>query len=200
MDAQRAYSDFIYHTAWYEFEFMPWIRKTWNASNSNGSSWLRKWERTLFFTLEFSFKAGYAQLIGLAAKANYEEPVTDIFLLVSTKDPVTQTNDIKVIKEQDHKKLLGISRWGAFTKSIIELSNKDIQILEIGGNNEIVVSVLLNKVQQIDFKNMELLYESAVVTNDDLKRLVCLLPVNELLPFVRYAKNNAIELEHVFDY
>ena len=25
--AQRAYSDFIYDKAWYEFKFMPWVKK-----------------------------------------------------------------------------------------------------------------------------------------------------------------------------
>jgi len=200
IDAQRAYSDFIYHSAWYEFEFMPWITKVWKAWDSNGASWLRKWERTLFFTFEYSFKAGYAQLIEWAAKASYEEPVTDIYLLVSTDETIAPTDDIKVIKDQNNKKLIGITRWGAFTRAILELCDKDIQIHEIGGNDEIVVSVLLDKSRQMDFKNMAVLYESAVVTDEDLTRFVCLLPVNELLPFVCYANSNSIEVEHVFDY
>ncbi|HKZ36501.1 MAG TPA: FAD-dependent oxidoreductase, partial [Chryseolinea sp.] len=60
IEAQRAYSNFIYDVAWYEFEFMPWVKKVWGVSNTAESNWLRKIERTLFFTLEFTFKAGYA--------------------------------------------------------------------------------------------------------------------------------------------
>lgn len=200
IDAQRAYSDFIYHTAWYEFEFMPWIGKVWKASESNESSWLRKWERTLFFTFEYSFKAGYAQLIEWAAQASYEEPVTDIYLLISTDETITPTKDIKIIKEQDNQKILAITRWGAFTNTILDLCEQNIQIQDIGGNDEIVVSVLLDKTQQLDFKDLKLLYESAVVTDSDISRLVCLVHVKDLLPLLHYAKNNSIEVEHVFDY
>ena len=198
--AQRAYSDFIYHTAWYEFEFMPWIKKVWETSDASNASWLRKWERTLFFTLEYSFKASYAYIIEWAAKASYEEPVMDIYVLLSSNEPIQQSADIKLIKELDNQKLIGITRWGAFTKSIVALSDSDIEIHEIGGNDEVVVSVLMPADQELHYNKMELLYESKVVTDARTSRLVCLLSVNELLPFVKYAKNNAIEVEHVFDY
>ena len=200
MKAQRAYSEFIYHTAWYEFEFIPWIYKVWKTTGTNNASWLRTWERTLFFTIEFSFKALYAQLIEWAAKMSYEEPVSDIYLIVSSKDSFSSTENLKIIKEQGAKKLLGITRWGAFTKTILELSDKDLVIDEIGGNDEIVVSVLMNKAEEIDFKNSELLYKSSVVTDDKIKRMVYLINVNQLLPFVQNAKNKTIEVEHIFDY
>ena len=199
-DAHRAYSDFIYHTAWYEFEFIPWIGKVWKASESNDANWLRKWERTLFFTVEFSFKAGYAQLIEWAANASYEEPITNIYLLISTEETITPTKYLKIIKEQDNKKWISITRWGVFTKSILELSDTDLVIHEIGGNDEIVVSILIDKTQQMDFKNMKTLYSSSVVTNNEINRLICIVHVNDLLPFVRYAKNNSIDVEHIFDY
>ncbi len=200
IDAQRAYSDFIYHTAWYEFEFLPWIGKVWKASSTRDASWLRKWERTLFFTFEYVFKAGYAQLIEWAAEASYEEPVTNIYLMVSTEENMAISDEIKVINEQGSKKLIGITRWGAFTNTILDLCEKEITIHEIGGNDEIVVSILMDKSQQLNFKNIEPLYESKVVTSDHLMRLVCILPVNELLPFIRHAGRNSIEVEHVFDY
>jgi FAD/FMN-containing dehydrogenase len=68
--AQRAYSDFIYDKAWYEFKFLPWVTKVWTVSNSAESNWFRKVERKLFFTTEFIFKAGYAKLIEWGAKAS----------------------------------------------------------------------------------------------------------------------------------
>ena len=198
--AQRAYSDFIYHTAWYEFQFLPWIKKVWTVSNTAESSWLRKIERTLFFTVEFSFKAAYAQLIEWAAKASYEEPVTSIYLLANTEDVIQQTPDIKIISEQEDKKIIGVTRWGAFTESLVKLSDEDIDILEIGGNDEIVVSVLMNDAQNIAFNGTQVLYESRVVTNKDRKRAVCMMPVNSLLLFINYATSEGYEVEHIFDY
>jgi len=200
IEAQRAYSNFIYNTAWYEFKFMPWIGKVWKASDNNDASWLREWERTLFFTVEFSFKAFYAQLIGLAAESSYEEPTTDIYLLVSSEKELEGINNVTVIKHQNDKKIIAIPRWGTFTETILKLSDQNIDVIEIGGNDEIVVSYLMNKGTHHKFDNLEVLYSSDVVTNINKIRLVAMLPVNNLLPFVHYTKNNSIELEHVFDY
>src|SRR5258706_10607203 len=199
IDAQRAYSDFIYDKAWYEFEFMPWVQKVWSVSNKAESNWLRKTERTLFFTLEFTFKAGYAKLIEWAAKASYEEPVTSIYLVVSTTDSLQGYPGIKVLYEQGDKKLVGITRWGVFTKTILEIADKNIDINEIGGNDEIVISVLTDN-NQTNFTDDELLYESNIVSKTDHKRRVYLLPVSRLLRFVKEAKHEGIEIEHIFDY
>jgi hypothetical protein len=211
IDAQRAYSEFIYDKAWYEFRFMPWVKKVWSVSNTAESNWLRKIERTLFFTLEFSFKAGYAKLIGWGAQASYEEPVTEIYLLTSALRPLRQAqaqalNDsinaipnLKVIHEEGDKKIISITRWGAFTNTILEIADNHLEIVEIGGNDEIVVSVLTDKKGERIFTD-ELLYESRVVTQPDRSRQVYLLKVERLLPFVTEAKQRGVELEHVFDY
>jgi len=200
VEAQRAYSDFIYHTAWYEFEFMPWIKKVWATSNTAESNWLRKVERKLFFTLEFVFKAFYAQLITWGAQASYEAPVTDIYMLVSSKQAIAPSKNIKVLTTQDSMQIIGIQRWGAFTTTMLDLCEKEIEIKEIGGNTEIVVSVLIDKNKELIFPNASFLYESKVVTDNTIKRLVYILPVNELCYFIKDLKNKNIELEHIYDY
>jgi FAD/FMN-containing dehydrogenase len=200
IEAQRAYSDFVYHTAWYEFKFFPWVKKIFNTTDTSPCSFLRKWERTFFFTAEFSFKALYALLIEKAAKASYEAPVPDIYILVETNDAIQESKNLKIVKEQGDKKVIAVTRWGAFTETLQEIAEKDISIKEIGGNDEIAVSVVLKKNQQLSFSNAQVLYESEIVTDESLKRLVCLLPVNELLKFIRYAKSDKIFVEHLYDY
>jgi FAD/FMN-containing dehydrogenase len=200
IEAQRAYSNFIYDKAWYEFEFMPWVKKVWSISNSANSNWFRKMERTLFFTLEFTFKAGYANLIEWAAKASYEEPVSEIYLLISTADSLQTSEHLKIIERQKDKKIIGIKRWGAFTKTILEIADKEIDILEIGGNDEILVSVLMDKNQKNIFTHDELLYESTVVSKPDRNRKVYLLPASRLLSFIKESKQQGVEVEHIFDY
>lgn len=197
-EAQRAYSNFIYDKAWYEFEFMPWVKKIWNISNTAESNWFRKMERTLFFTCEFTFKAGYAKLIEWAAKSSYETPVTEIYLLITTQDTLSTSQDLKILYEQGKKKLISITRWGVFTKTILNLA-ENVDIKEIGGNDEIVVSVLLPDSKN-GFSNDKLLYTSRVVTEDNIERQVYLLPVGRLLSFVNEAKATGVEIEHIFDY
>ena len=200
VQAHRAYSDFIYDIAWYEFEFMPWVKKVWTESNHADSNWLRKMERKLFFTVEFTFKAAYAKLIEWGAKASYEEPVTEIYLLASTIDSLNNYPDLKIIHTQGDQKIIGITRWGAFTKTVLEIANMDINILEIGGNDEIIVSVVNDKNESGIFPNDDLVYTSNVVTKSDRERRVYLLPVARLLPFIKAAKEKGVEVEHIFDY
>jgi FAD/FMN-containing dehydrogenase len=198
IQANRAYSELIYDKAWYEFDFLPWVGKVWAVSNTADSNWLRKMERTAFFTIEFSFKASYATLIGWAAKASYEEPVTSIYLVVSAPDSL-QTVGLNIVLKRDEKMLISIPRWGEFTKEIIRLADSDLAVHEIAGNDEIVVSVLAPGGAGLP-AGAELLYTSDVVTNSDSKRYVYWLPVDKLLPFIRETRNNGFEVEHVFDY
>ena len=198
--AQRAYSDFIYHTAWYEFKFLPWIGKVWSTSNTKESNWMRKVERKILFTFEFLFKAGYAQLIEWGAQASYEEPVTDIYLLVSSTEKIMASKDAKLIKQQDDKMIIAVTRWGAFTTSMHNLADKDITIHEIAGNDEILVSVLAPNEFNLQSNTIQTLYESNIVTDDKNKRLVCFMSVTELLPFISDMKAKGIKVEHIFDY
>lgn len=202
VQAQRAYSDFIYHTAWYEFKFLPWIKEVWKADNQEDSNWLRKVERKVLFTFEFLFKAGYAQLIEWAAQASYEAPVTDIYMLVSTDRAFEPVGDIKLMQEDTlGNKIVSVPRWGPFTTNIIELAKQhDIDIKEIGGNDEILVSILTPTSYSLNLDGVQHLYQSSVVTNDSVSRQVCLMPVSKLLPFIRQVVADGNEVEHVFDY
>lgn len=200
IEAQRAYSNFIYQTAWYEFKFLPWIKKVWNASDSANCSVIRKWERTLFFTFEFSFKAFYAQLIQWAANSSYEAPISNIYLVVSNNDSLLENNNFKILKKEGDKMIISITRWGVFTEVLKKLSNQNITIHEISGNDEIAISVIMNQSQRVTYKNVKKLYESRIVSNNKLKRNIYLLPVNEILPFIRQAKNKNVTIEHVYDY
>ena len=200
IEAQRAYSNFIYQTAWYEFKFLPWIKKVWNASDDTDCSVIRKWERTLFFTFEFTFKAFYAQLIQWVANSSYETPTTKIYLIVSNDDTIKENNDLKIIKKEDDKMIISITRWGVFTEELKKLSNKNIKIYEISGNDEIAVSLIMDKSKMLTNAKTELLYESAIVSNNNLKRNLYLLHVNELLSVLKDAKNKNITIEHVYDY
>ncbi|MEN8304635.1 MAG: D-arabinono-1,4-lactone oxidase, partial [Campylobacterota bacterium] len=201
IEANRAYSDFVYHTAFYEFSFWSWVKKVWaSEEEKEGYSSLRKWERTLFFTLEFSFKALYSQLLTQATKATYEEPVKKIYLWVQSTEAINEHKDLKMIKQQGDKYLLAITRWGAFTKTLLTLPSDTMQIESISGNDNIAVSVLMPKEQSLEKAYSHHLYDSTIVTNTHLKREVNLMPVDKVLDYIAACRKNDIEVEHVYDY
>ncbi|KAF2508581.1 FAD-binding protein [Flavobacterium zhairuonense] len=200
IEAQRAYSDFIYQTAWYEFKFMPWIKKVWTAPENSEHSILRKWERTFIFTLEFSFKAFYSKLIEWGAKSSYETPSNLIYLIVSNVDSIKENPNLKIVKRDGDKMIISVTRWEIFTQEMMKLSNQEVKIYEISGNDEIVVSAIESQFNKPNLKEVKLLYQSKIVTNDSLKRSVYILPVEKLLEFIKDSKKNKLTIEHVYDY
>ncbi|SHL86397.1 FAD-binding oxidoreductase [Flavobacterium saccharophilum] len=201
IEAQKAYSDFVYQTAWYEFEFLSWVKKVWSASDNSDCSTLRKWERTMLFTMEFSFKAFYSKLIEWGAKSSYETPSNLIYLIVSNTDTITESKDLKIIKKGNgDKMIITVTRWAIFTTEMKKLANQDVKIYEISGNDEIAVSTIMKKSQDLNLDGGKLLYQSSIVTDDHLKRNVCFIPVEQLLPFIKKAESENVTIEHVYDY
>ena len=200
-NAHIAYSDFIYNTAFYEFKFFPWVKKVWKEEEYNkGYSSIRKWERVIFFTLEFSFKALYSSLIEIATKATYDEPNKNIYLELLSKNIIKEQNDLKIIKNINDNYIISIPRWGKFTNQLISLSKQDITIKNIAGNKRIVISLITNVNKNINFKNVKYLYHSDVVTDLKLKRLVYMVEVKDLINFMKYLENQNIKVEHIYDY
>ena len=78
--ASRAYSDLIFDKAWYEFDFLSWVGRMWREPALIGPNMIRKYERKLFFTLEFGIKALYAKLIGFGAQTAYAPSEERIYL------------------------------------------------------------------------------------------------------------------------
>ena len=61
--ANRAYSDLIFDRAWYEFDFWSWVVRIWQEPALVGSDMIRKYERKLFFTVEYGIKTLYANTL-----------------------------------------------------------------------------------------------------------------------------------------
>ena len=197
--AQRAYADFVFNTAWYEFNFLQWIGKVWGATENGKGSFIRSWERTIFFTLEFTFKAIYGQLIEWAAKASYETPVTDIYLTISTEEEMPIVDGVKVIAQENDQYIIAIKRWGEFTETIVPLCKKKISILDISGNDEIVISVIGTSEQLSSKRGVDLLYTSEFVISDK-KRLVYKVNVAQLPSMINSCTAKGLEVEHIYDY
>ncbi|MNR31766.1 hypothetical protein D3C85_1492990 [compost metagenome] len=96
--------------------------------------------------------------------------------------------------------IIAVTRWAIFTTEMKKLANQDVKIYEISGNDEIAVSTIMKKSQDLNLDGIKLLYQSSVVTDDGLKRNVYFLPVEQLLPFIKKAKSENITVEHVYDY
>ena len=122
------------------------------------------------------------------------------YLIVSNVDSVKENKNLKIIKRDGNKMIIAITRWASFTTEIIKLSNQDLKIYEISGNDEISVSTITRNQQEIYSSDIKFLYQSKIVTNDSLKRNLYFLPVGKLLPFIKNVIRTKGKVEHVYDY
>ncbi len=200
--AQRAYSDLIYDKAWYEFSFLHWVKKIWLDTPFFEKNFTRKFERKLLFTAEFTFKAGYASLIGWASHTAYTP--SDSFIYSTATVPEQSTAlpaTVKVIARKNEKTILAIPRWGGFTRDIPNLANAGIDFKDIAGNSRIALSIIGPASQSFVVASGHKLFNSSLVSRPDLQRQVWIVPVNKLGSTLReIQQQKAMTLEHIYDY
>lgn len=197
IEANKAYSGFIYNYVWYEFNFTDWITKIWDVNNDNSEELIRRFERKMFFTLEFFVKSIYAKLIKYGAEVNYGESDNYIYLNAISNEDIFETENLKVVLKENDNYILKIKKWGFFTEELLKFKNS-IKIVDISGNDEIAISYVSNKA--INYKNAKLLYKSDIVTNDRSYRYVYKIETDELVEYINYCKENNIKIEHIYDY
>ena len=200
--ANRAYSDLIFDRAWYEFDFWSWVVRIWKEPALFGSNMIRKYERKLFFTVEYGFKALYAKLIGFGAKTAYEQGDGVIYMTADFEEAAefAGIGSAGVIAVYEDAYLLSVPRWGEFTKTISQLVAGGFDFRDISGNAKISASVVVNSETSFETDYADLLFRSKLVSNPDLTRLVMLVPVQNLREFTIEVRGKGYELEHIYDY
>lgn len=201
-NAHNAYSELIFHEAWYEFDFATWLKKIWIEPEFFGDNFIRKFERKLFFTLEFGFKELYAGVIKYAAKSAYDESDGKIYLTLQS-EMTLQPEQIYPGKElaTDGKEyLLSVPRWGGFTDLIPKLANLDVTFGDISGNDRIALSFLTDEVDPFKPTFGTYLFDSQLVSSDKVKRVIYLVKVSDLTLLLIELKQNGYSVEHIYDY
>ena len=199
--AHRAYSDLIFELAWYEFDFGSWIGRIWSETGFFGSNFIRKLERKLSFTLEFGVKAGYAKLIGWASKTAYGEKDTLIYLTATGKDGLAALPaPARIVQSDGPLHLISIPRWGPFTETLPRLAEAGLDFKDISGNTEIAISIIGEAGGTPPAQYATTLFESRVLSSDNLTRHVVRAAVQDLGDFLRELAQSDARLEHIYDY
>lgn len=199
--AQRAYANFIFNTAWYEFDFGGWIGTMWRDTSFFGEHFLRKLERRLFFTLEFSIKSVYAKLIGFASHTTYGINHDRIYMTVETPtDAAPLPEGVVAHASNDREQIVSSLRWGPFTEAAVKLADAGYEFKDISGNRRIVISAVGPADTELMTDGAVDLFESRLVSNDKLERHVLLVEAGRLSRVLQQLKASGVRLEHIYDY
>ncbi len=194
----RDFSNFLQQTPWYDYDFHTATTNLWNAPMRTA---LRGWERRLALGGEWKAKAAYAVLI--ADASNAAGPVVSRIRLVVTDidvNGVSQIEGVSIIEERANDIIIEANRYRKLTITMQEIARKGGQILEIAGNDDILVSAIRSSgVTPQSITNGTTIAELDRDGFPDTRLLVS-AKVSGLSKLFAEFEQKGLELEHVYDY
>jgi hypothetical protein len=196
-----AYGDFLPATPWYDFPFAEKIGKLWRLPGWWGPSPVRRWERRLWLTAQWGAKSAYGWALGLATHAAYEDPPTEVAVLVRTppKDLLKNPNVRKLEDVKPDGLLIAVPHYAAFTDAMLPLIRNGLKVERIAGNDEIVMTVTAPRGWFYPRDDAQAVLELDILT-ELTERVALRVPVASLGDVVRAVEASGAKVEHLYDY
>ena len=190
------YAAFLRQTPWYAYPFRRAAGQLWNAPVDGV---IRGWERRFGIGVEFLAKSAYAVLIGHAAASAPAE---------LTIRSVVSGLDAAVLARMPHVTVIGprgggteieTPRYALFTTILAEIARRGGTILEIAGNDEVMVTLtrLAGTTVPMPFGAVILRVPREGFPSE---RLLVDVPLPELASLLNAYPLGDPGVEHVFDY
>lgn len=196
------YAAFLDQVPWYEFPYAEKRIGLFAVQPAPGDGSVRPGERKLAFGLADTIKQGYADLIKSALAATSDPALLDIH--VWARGPVAEAtrNEPDTALEHDFGTdgtVFVTKRYQVFTEMIPRLIDKGVSFVEIGGNDEIMVTVLSTEAVAVPEGAREL-FAYALRADPDRRRTGMVVAVRRLHTVLPALAKAGAKLEHVYDY
>jgi FAD/FMN-containing dehydrogenase len=197
----QEYGAFTHDHPWYEFPFFKRLKDFWKQTPLWGHDLLRKWERKIFFTHEFVAKTIYGWLINKGTQGAYGPEDSEIYVWAKVSPANLSDPRIHIVQIfGDQSVLFKIPRYEPFREILTSLSKQGAEFLEIAGNQNILLTVLVRRDSVPTFGPAQTLFESKVVTYPEVKRVALKVPASSLSQVLNSLGTLPVAAEHLFDY
>lgn len=199
----KDYVNFIRIRPWYEYNFFHALTGLWAETNFFGPNFVRKIERKLFLSLEYSVKTVYAGFIGAGSHSVYGVESVDTYVVVKNiKDlSFSKHPEVKKVKQLDNGQYeIIIPRYQPFTDIVPELSKEGVQFIDIAGNKEIFLTALVDRNLKFSLTKGQIIFETNILTNPKQKRIALSVPVESLGQVLQDLQSKFGFIEHIYDY
>lgn len=198
------YVDFLHGAPWYDYDFAGQLVKLWTDTSLLGPDMLRKVERKYALTTEYSVKAVYGWLIGLATAAGYDAPSLETVVVLNA-DPShlkATLEKLKFLKRfENGDVLVSVPRYTEFSRYATELSKEGFVFSEIAGNTGSIVVSFIAPLEKDAFKaEHKILMTQPILTVDGRERVTLETPVSSLSALLVEISIAGFVLEHVYDF
>ncbi len=199
----REYADFVHLRPFYEFHFARRVKALWSETRLWGAYPVRKWERKIFLTLDYTIEAFYCWLIEKATRVTYGEEPTETYAWIDNANEMLlqQLPRVKKVKQVGPLALIvDIPRYQEFTAVAAALAERGVHFAEIAGNSQIIISVLAPQSWHYGHSDAQQLFSTPVPTHPELKRVVIRCEVTSLHAVLNTLRADGVSVEHVYDY
>jgi len=195
---QQQYGAFMHERPWYEFPFGQAFSGVWATKGSG----LRHWERRFALSGEYGAKTGYAKLIGWASGASLGRDARTLQFVIRGNGKAIAALDPRFHVVGPAGKgliLVEAPRYEEFTELLSKLARTPIELVEISGNDDIYLTVLMPPGDQVPGPAVHLL---TTPTDDPpgWRRLGISTKVPDLLRVMNLTRQYGGRVEHVYDY
>lgn len=191
------YAAFLRQTPWYQYPFRREARELWAAPISGS---VRGWERRFGIGLEFAAKAAYARVLGGAVAATAPAQLVIRSVVSGLQEPeLSSVPGVKIIGARDGGLEIETPRYDLFTRILVDISRRGGTVVEIAGNDEIMVTLTLPEGADARLPHGAVIMR---MKRDGFlsDRLLVDVKVPNLASLLRAYPVGDPGLEHVFDY
>ena len=196
-DMSVNYSAFLRQTPWYQYPFTREVKTLW-AAPIDGV--IRGWERRVGIGVEFAAKAAYAKVLaGAVAATGQAQLVIRSVISGLDKGALSGISEVTVVGERDGRIEIQTPRYDQFTRILVEIARQGGTVLEIAGNDDIMVSITVPDAAISQPSHGRVI---AHLKRDGIRgeRLLVDVKVKDLAALLRTHPLGDPGVEHVFDY
>jgi hypothetical protein len=198
-DMAHDYAKFLQQSPWYNYDFRKAITSLWQAPLKQP---VRGWERRLALTGEWKAKIVYAQGIKSLVGATTGDADLTIYSVVKglSKSQLSETQDVSVKEELGPGFLIETPRYVAFNTVLIEIAKRGGEIVEIAGNDNIMITTLRNRDVMFDYGENANVLTTLERQGFGEERDLVEVKLAGLSKLIRQLQNAPVRLEHIYDY
>lgn len=199
----REYADFVHIRPFYEFHFARRVKGLWNETHLWGTHVLRKWERKIFLTVDYTIEAFYCWLIEKATHLTYGYEPDDTYAWIDHADEsvLQQLPRLKEVKQVGPQAfIVDIPRYQEFTTVASALADRNARFVEIAGNSRIIASVLAPQSWRYTGSDAQELFSTPILTHPEFKRVILGCDVASLHAALQKLPGSGVTVEHLYDY
>ena len=192
----------IMHTVpWYEFPFFAKAAQLWRETPMTGPHFIRKWERKLALTAEFTAKGIYGKVIGFTSGATYGAEELRIHAWIeNVPDAAFAAGVVKKAEQLGPRSyIVTLPRYEAFPTRAKLLVKQGVRFLEIAGNDDILVTIIARGAVEPGSGVVSVLDER-FLTDTSTRRIALAVPVRSLHEVMLRLERSGATIEHIYDY